>query len=345
MKGLSEKMKGPVPSKIILGVAVNYTLQDILNTIDQKGNAAKVAEILTKSNPILQDAPWMEANEAFGYKFARREHLPTGEWRAINSGVASEVSSTVAVTEPMGMLETYSEVDKALADNHPHPQFFRMINANGFIEGMAQTMAEGFIYDDHSLDSSRINGLAPRLADSKKNNVYDMGGLAGSTSLTSIYAVQWGPDKTFIFHPKNHKTKGVEHQDLAEVTLRDAASKLYQGYRDHFKIHCGLGVMDERSIARICNIDVTKAAEAADGGFKEDILIEALNQFPNEAAGAVIYVPRKLKTIMEIALKNKNNVNFAMDSGLGGTPLLRFKGVPVRTLDAIKITETRVVKS
>lgn len=320
----------------------NYTLQDILNTIDQKGNAAKVAEILTKSNPILKDAPWMEANEAFGYKFARRSKLPTGEWRSINSGVSSETSSTTAVTEPMGMLETYSEVDKALADNHPHPEFFRMINANGFLEGMAQTMASGFIYDDHSSDASRINGLAVRMNATSKGNVYDCGGLSSSASLTSCYAVQWGPDKAFIFHPKNHKTKGVEHQDLGEVTLRDASGKLYQGYRDHFKIHCGLGVMDESSIARVCNIDVSKNSGAADGGFAEDILIEALNQFPNEAEGVAIYVPRKLKTIMEIALKNKNNVNFAIDNALGGAPFLRFKGVPVRTLDAIKINETYV---
>lgn len=320
----------------------NYTLQDILNTIDQKGNAAKVAEILTKSNPILQDAPWMEANEAFGYKFARRSNLPAGEWRGINTGVASETSHTVAVTEPMGMLETYSEVDKALADNHPQPQFFRMINANGFLEGMAQTMAKGFIYDDHSENANRITGLAPRLSNLSQPNVYDAGGAADCSTLSSCYLVQWGPDKTFIFHPKNHKTKGVEHQDLGEVTLRDASSKLYQGYRDHFKIHCGLGVMDERSIARLCNIDVSKNAGSTGGAFNEDMLIEALNQFPFEAQGAVIYVPRKIKTIMEIALKNKNNVNFAVENGLGGSPILRFKGVPVRTLDAISINEPHV---
>jgi len=323
-------------------MADKLTLQDILNSIDMHGNAAKVAEILSKANPILKNAPWMEANEAFGYKFARRNSLPTGEWRAINTGVANEIASTTAVTESMGMLETYSEIDKALVDNHPHPDFFRMINANGFIEGMGQTMAHGLIYDDHSIDPNRITGLAARLNSLDKSNVYDNGGATGSSTLTSCYLVQWGVDKTFLFHPKNHKTKGIEHQDLGEVTLTDINNKKYQGYRDHFKVHCGLGVMDDRAIARLANIDINIKAGLANGGFKEDILIEAINQFSNEAEDLVIYVNKKLKTIMEIALKDKHNINYSLESNLGGMPLLRFRGVPVRTVDAISSNESYI---
>ena len=326
-------------------MAGNLTIQDILNSIDMKGNAAKVAEILSKANPILKDAPWMEANESFGYKFARRTTLPTGEWRSINSGVTNEVASTIPVTEPMGMLETYSEIDKALVDNHPHPDYFRMINANGFIEGMGQTMAQGIIYDSNADNKTRVNGLAPRLNSTSKFNVYNNAGATASTNLTSCYLVQWGVDKTFLFHPKNHKSKGVEHQDLGEVTLNDIANKKYQGYRDHFKVHCGLGVMDERSIARLANIDVAKKAGEAAGGFNENLLIEAINQFNNDAENVVLYVNKKLKTIMEIALKDKHNINYTIESNLGGTPLLRFRGVPVRTLDIITSNETFVPES
>ena len=40
-------------------------------------------------------------------------------------------------------------------------------------------------------------------------------------------------------------------------------------------------------------------------------------------------------TQMQIRLKDKNNVNYTMDSGdgLSGMPLMRFQGIPIRKID------------
>ncbi|RLC59762.1 MAG: hypothetical protein DRI01_11085 [Chloroflexi bacterium] len=58
--------------------------------------------------------------------------------------------------------------------------------------------------------------------------------------------------------------------------------------------------------------------------------------------GATIYVNRTIKTQMEIALIDRANVNFTVVNGLGGVPVLTFRGLPVRLVDQINNTETQV---
>jgi len=321
-----------------------YTLMDLLNQKDSKGNAAIVAEILNENNPMLQDAPWEEANDTFSYTFTRRLSLPKGSWRDINEGVATEASHTKRATEYIGMLESYSEVDKTLVDNHPSPAKFRMTEASAFIEGMSQTLAKAIIYGNPGMDPTPkiITGLAPRLNSLAQDNVIDCGGTG--VNLTSLYIVQWGPTKTFMFHPKSHTNKGIDHKDLGEHTLFDTNNQKYQGYRDHFAVHCGLGVKDERCIFRIANINVA-ATKGTAGYFNEDLLIEALDSMPNNAAGAIIYAPREVMTMATILMKDKGNVNFTADSGngLSGMRVVRFLDIPFKKVDAISTTETQVV--
>jgi len=116
------------------------------------------------NHPILQDAPWQEANNTFAHKIVRRLSLPTGTWRELNAGVAVETSKTIVVNEAIGMLETYAESDKDLVDAAPSPKMFRMNNAKGFLEGLSQTLATAVFYADASLDPQKPTGFAPRMA-------------------------------------------------------------------------------------------------------------------------------------------------------------------------------------
>ncbi|MEW5725554.1 MAG: major capsid protein [Thermodesulfobacteriota bacterium] len=319
-----------------LDTTSQLTLIELANRLDPRGNTAVVAEVLTRTNAILKDAPWVEANDVFSHKYTRRLTLPTGSWRQINAGVAKETSRTVPVTEVMGFLESYSEVDKKLVENAPNQAQFRMTEAKAFIEGMSQTLAAALVYANAATDPEKITGLAPRLDGLSQDNVLGAGG-TGAT-LTSIYIVQWGEDKVHLFYPKGSRTMGVVHKDLGEVTLQDALGNNYQGFRDHFEVNVGLAVRDERCIARYGNI--TTASTAAD--FDEDHLIELMNRMPQDGEGAAIYCNRYVKTRMEIKLKDKSNVNFTTREGLGGVPVLLFRGCPVRKVDAILNTETQV---
>jgi hypothetical protein len=141
-----------------------------------------------------------------------------------------------------------------------------------------------------------------------------------------------------MVYPQNDPHMGIQHRDLGEATVMDSSSNQYQAYRDHFKIESGLVVRDERCIKRVCNIEVSGSTNL----FDEDLLIAVLNDLPFRGAGAVIYCNKKIKTQMQIRLKNKANVNFTVGEGLSGRPVLFFDGVPVHLCDSILNTETEI---
>ena len=66
----------------------------------------------------------------------------------------------------------------------------------------------------------------------------------------------WGADTTHATFPKG-KITGLQHRDMGEWPVSDAAGNTYQANRDHFKCEIGLVLRDWRYTARICNIDVT----------------------------------------------------------------------------------------
>jgi len=313
------------------------TLLELAKRKDPNGELAAIAEVLAEDNEILLDAPWVEANDTFSHKITRRMSLPSGSWRKLNSGVSTEASRTIEVVETIGMLETYSEVDKDLADAAPNPAKFRMDEAAAFLEGLSQTLAATVIYGNASTTPEAFNGLAVRMAAlAASDNVIGAGGTG--SDVTSIYVVQWGPSRVFLTYPKNSPNMGVKHRDLGEVTLEDANGNYYQGYRDHFQVKVGLVVKDDRCIGRIANIESSGSSNT----FDEDDLITLLNRMPQSGKGAVIYCNSTIKTQMEIALKDKANVNFTTDNGLGGVPVLYFRGVPVRKVDQILDTESAI---
>ena len=315
------------------------TLLELANRKDPDGAQAKIAEILTMENEILIDAIWLEANNTTHHQVTRRYSLPTGAWRQLNSGVPTEASRTIVANEPIGMLESYSEPDKKLVDMAPNPKGFRMSEASSFIEGMSQTLADTVMYGNHLTDVEQFTGLSPRMASlAITNNVLNNGTASGSTN-TSVFIVQWGDNKVFMTYPKGIPSNGiVKHEDLGVHTILDAADtthlKKFQAYRDHFEINAGLVVKDPRCIGRICNISTATALD-------EDYLITLLNRMPQSGRGAKIYVNTRVKTQMEIALKDKANVFYTAKKGegLAGEEVLYFRGNAIRKVEAIIDTE------
>jgi hypothetical protein len=210
-----------------------------------------------------------------------------------------------------------------------------MDEAGAFIEGMSQSLAAAVMYADHAVDPEKLDGLAPRLNALSMDRVISAGGSGGDT--TSVFAIQWGLNQAFMAYPRGSKTIGIEHKDLGEVTLSDGSNP-YQGFRDHFVSRSGLVVKDTRCIARVANIEKAGAANL----FNEDDLITVLNMMKNGGKGAIIYVNRTIKTQMEIALIDRANINFTVADGLGGVPVLFFRGSPVRMVDQIAVNETAV---
>ena len=307
------------------------------------GNILKIAEVLNETNAILDDAAWVRGNGETSHTTTKRLSLPTGSWRKINEGVAMESSRTRQIVESLGMLEAYSQVDQALVDLSPDSREFRMSEDMAFVEGMSQTLAVTLMYGSRTQSPEEIDGFAVRYATlttagvSSVHNVHDNGG--SGEDLTSVWLVQWGPDKVHLFYPRNSESVGLDMKDDGLITVYDSHSvpRPYKAYQTHFKVYAGLAVRDDRCIQRICNIETTGTTSI----FDEDYVIQALREMPNGGAGAVMYANKTVLSQMDIAAKDKTNVRYGPED-VFGRPTMTFRGIPVRQVDAIHNKETQV---
>lgn len=343
----------------IKGQALTYA--DWAKRTDPDGKVAVVVEMLSQTNEVMDDMLVMEANQATGHKTTVRTGLPTATWRMLNYGVPKGKSKTAQIVDNIGMLETYSEIDKKLADLNGNTAEFRASEDGPFMEGMNQQMASALFYSNSAGTPEQIMGLAPRFNTvnpanaASAQNVIDCGGTASTN--TSIWLVCWGANTVHGLFPKGEPT-GLQHRDLGEHTLLDPNGNGYQGYRTHYKWDLGLTVRDWRYVVRICNIDVVQLI-AGNAPNLINAMVRAVHRLPTQprAAGpvqssdakngmpqyrAAFYCNRTISTYIDLQALNKSNVLLKQEQW-DGRPVLTFRGIPIRTCDALLSTEARVV--
>jgi len=322
----------------------NPTLADVAKRYDADGKIDTIVELLAETNEVLDDMTFLEGNLPTGHKTTVRSGLPSSTWRKLNYGVQPSKSTTVQITDTAGMLEAYAEVDKALADLNGNTASFRLSEDRAFLESMNQTMASTLFYGDTGTDPEKFMGLGPRynsLSAESGDNII-VGGGSGSDN-TSIWLVCWGPNTCHGIYPKGSQA-GLKHQDLGEVTLEDAASGKYQGYRTHYKWDIGMSLRDWRYVVRIPNIDVSNLTKDASGSSAAlvDLMVQAVEKLPNVNLGrCVFYGNRTISSILRRQITNTSNVRLSMDE-VAGKRVMSFDGIPFRRNDAILNTEAAV---
>lgn len=340
------------------------TLLDWSKSIDPDGKVAAVAELLTQSNEILMDMPFIEGNLPTGHRAAIRTGLPSVIWRQLYQGVPAGKSLRAQVEDSLGILETRSEVDLDVASLNGNTAEFRLSEAQAFLESMNQAMAEALIYGNSAINPEQFTGLAPRYSSTTvspsnqtANNVISAG---GSGNCTSVWLVCWGQNTVTGIFPKGSNA-GLVHQDLGEIDAFDGSNNRYRAYADRWQWKAGLHVKDWRYIVRICNISVsdlqgqsgTQALTAATQIHR--VMARALQRIPFMGMGkCVFYANRTVKTYFSVAALDRSNAAVTVEPALeqfgklspgsvsgGGT--LKFLGVPIRTVDRIRNNETALV--
>ncbi len=338
------------------------TYGDWAKRLEDNYKTATIVELLSQTNEVMDDMLLVEGNLPTGHKTTVRTGLPSATWRVLNYGVPNTKSTTAQIIDTCGNLETYAVIDKDIADLNGNTAEFRMSEVRAFLEGMTQQMASTLIYGNLGVNPERFHGLAPRynsvLTTTAQTaaNVIDMGGTASTN--TSIWIAVWGSDTMHGIFPKG-KITGLQHRDMGEWPVADASGNTYQAYRDHFKWELGLTLRDWRYVVRLCNIDVTllnsvNAANILNG------LVRGLRRLPTSGARAsavqdsdapsirdsmgrvVIYCNRVVSTYLDLQAMNKTNVLLQMRE-FEGHVVTTFRGIPVRTVDAILNTEARLV--
>lgn len=321
------------------------TLADWARRIDPDGKVPAIVEILNETNEILSDMIFVESNLPTGHRTTIRSGLPSVAWRLLNYGVEPSKSTTVQVDDSIGMLEAYSEVDKALADLNGNTAAFRMSEDKAFLEAMSQQMAETLFYGDTSTDPEKFLGLQARFpyhTASKSANAKQVIDGGGSSNLTSVWLIVWSPNTVHGIFPKG-STAGLKHEDLGQVTLQDASGGLYEGYRSHYRWDVGLTVRDWRYICRISNIDeVALKKDASSGTDLVDSMIQALDKVHNLNGKAAFYVDRGVRSFLRRQILNKDNVMLNFDN-VAGKQVLTFGGIPVRLCEALDYSNAKEI--
>ena len=338
------------------------TYADWAKRMEDGYKVATIIELLSQTNEILDDMMVVEGNLPTGHKSTVRTGLPQASWRLLNQGVPNAKSTTAQIVDTVGNLETYSVIDKDIADLNGNTAEFRLSESMTFLEGMSQQMAATLIYGNQFTNPERFTGFAPRYSTKTTataqtaNNVLDGGG-TGSTN-TSIWIVTWGANTVHGIFPKGKMT-GLQSRDMGEWPVQDSSGNTYQAYREHFKWEMGLAVRDWRYVARIANIDVTQLTGVSAANLI-NLIVRAIQRLPTQPVAAgpvqtsdapsiradmgrtVIYCNRTIRTYLELQAMNKTNVLLRLEE-FDGKTVTTFRGIPLRTVDAIANNESQVV--
>lgn len=338
------------------------TYADWAKRVEDDYKIGTIIELLSQTNEILLDMLVLEGNLPTGHKTTVRTGLPTATWRLLNYGVPSSKSTTAPVVDTCGNLEAYALVDKDIADLNGNAADFRASENVAFLEGMNQQVAQTLIYGNQAVNPERFTGFAPRYSTvvttnaPNAANVVDMGGVAGTN--TSAWIVTWGANTTHGIFPRGKMT-GLQHRDMGEWPVQDASGNTFQAYRDHFKWEIGLSVRDWRYNVRLANIDVTLLNGASAANLINGI-VRGLYRLPTASPSAtgiqtsdspqiqgamgntVIYCNRVVRTYLDLQAMNKTNVLLTLQE-FQGRVVTMFRGIPIRTCDAILSTEARIV--
>jgi len=327
--------------------AIHPTLLDVTKRLDPDGSIALVGELLTQTNPILEDMVWMEGNLPTGHKTTVRTGLPSPTWRKLYGGVQPTKSTTAQVTDSCGMLEAYAEVDKALADLNNNASAFRLSEDRAFIEGMNQEFAQTLIYGNEGTEPEAFTGFAPRYNDQSAqngDNIITDAATPDSTDNSSIWLVVWGPNTVHGIYPKGSKA-GLLITDKGQVTAEniDGSNGRAEIYRTHYRWDCGLTVRDWRYVVRINFDQENVIAAGTSGPVLAQLMSKALRRIPNLNMGRpVFYASRATLELMDLQAMEKANMAFTTVEDAQGKFITRFRGIPVKQCDAILNTESGI---
>jgi hypothetical protein len=327
-----------------VGTAVTYL--DITSRLAPDNTIKPVIELMRRTNRVMDDMLVVQGNLPTGHQTTVRVGLPTVTWRLLNYGVQPSKSITSKITDTTGMLESYAQVDKSLADLNGNAPAWRLSEDQAFLEAMNQQMATTTFYGNTATNPERFMGLMPRYpqfgtAASALNvtarNCVNAYASAANAVQTSMWLIVWGANTVHGIYPKGSESGGFTKEDKGQVTLTDAEGGLYEGYRTHYKWDLGLTVRDWRYAVRICNIDTVAMTDSVVDLFRA--MTAAYYRVPSlEMGNAVFYANALVLEFLHAQRAVKSNVALTLDE-VGGKQVLSYLGIPIHRCDALINTE------
>lgn len=337
---------------MVMGATVGanvVTLFDWAKRKDPDGKIARVAELLSQRNEILEDMHWREGNLETGDRITQRTGLPTVYYRLLNQGVAKSKSTTAQVDEQCGILEARSEVDVDIANLNGDVGAFRISESGAFLEAMSQQFASTVFYGNTGLNPEQFLGLSVRFSSSSATNGQNIikAGGDGADDM-SIWLIGWGDQSVYGIFPKGSKA-GLVHEDLGVQDAFDGSNNRFRAYMDRYQWKGGIAVRDWRYIVRIANLDQDVLVADTDGSTESlrNLMAKAIDRLPSlNNCRPVFYCNRTVASMIRIQALNKSVANLGVEKAINqfGKEIftLTFLGIPIRIVDQLVETETAI---
>ena len=340
------------------------TIIDLATRLDPEGKIPIIAEMLSQANDYSEDLPWVEANEFTGHEFVFRTSIPAGSWRSYNAGVPYAKSTTAKARVGIGMLEDYSQVDRALAEHSGDMEKFRESEDVAFMEGMSQTIAQTFFYGNTTVTPAEFMGLAPfynTISTATAQNAANVisGGGTGNNNC-SLWLIGWSPETIFGVFPRGSKV-GLSMEDKGDVTPGfDSFGNRFEAYTSWFRQQAGLCPKDWRYGVRGANIDTTAAGLAGPNAVDIFAMMAQMIMLPPDTTLAlsgitktdapmgntgkrfVWYCNRTLRHWMDVQAMRNRNVLLSLED-YAGKPTTGWRNIPIKIVDQLINTEANVV--
>lgn len=331
-----------------------YTLADYSKSLDPKGGIGQQIKLLSQTNAVVRDIPFEEGNLDTGMQVIVETAYPDVVYKMLNAGVVPSVGSQAQFNEQCGMAVSWMKLDRDLANRGGNGPAYRMSKWPKYMASMAQTYANRLFYGNVVSEPAAFTGIMPRyssLSAGNAQNVIDAGG-TGSDN-TSIVLVEWGDQKVVGIYPKGTKV-GLQHFDHGlqiDQNTNGVPGALNNFFFDEWQWFHGLCVYDWRCIGRIANIGVSDLLgnEAAQANLI-DQLEHAVSLLPSteddETPGGkrVIYMNRTIARFLRKQTREEVGAGGGLTyENVNGKRILMFGDVPVRIVDQLVNTESRVV--
>lgn len=331
------------------------TLSDMFKQRDGDGQVVSdIIELLSETNPILQDMIVAECNNGTHNLTTVRTGLPSGTWRKLYQGVQPQKSSNKQVTDTTGNLQARSEIDSKLVQLSKNAGQFRLNEATAFLEGMNQDMASTLFYGDTGVNPERFMGLSARFntyraspnrpAEDTSDQVVHGGGTGADN--TSVWMVVWGERTVHGLYPEGTMA-GLQRKDLGEIDADDPDGGKYRAMAEMFDWDLGMTVRDFRYVVRIANID-TSALIAGTVDIYSLMRQGYYRLYQRMVTGgrAAIYCNRDVLEALDAGSTPTTSTSSSFvrlsPMEVDGREVMAYRGMPVRECDAILNTEAVV---
>jgi len=338
-----------------------FTYTEWAQRMDPDGKISQLVNLLSQQNSILQDMMGAECQSGNVFEYTQVVKLPTPSRRSYNQGW---VRTLAAVNKQVTTCVEYADwatIDDSLVRLGGNAAELRAQEDFLHMEGLNQQIASDLFYSNRATDPTAFTGLANvyntvNASTSKiAANVIDCGGTGSDNA--SMWLVVWGPKHIHTIFPKGLPA-GMQHIDMGRLPITDAGGvNEFIAWRTALKWNIGLAIHDWRFCVRACNIDVSDLATGSAANLLNTLALMVMKP-PVMPAGVspvqtaddprvvmgrpVFYVNRTVYTALQKQVTNKTNILLRLEQWAGMT-ILTYQGVPIRIVDALLTSESRVV--